>query len=348
MSMVDGKMADYLQGDSGSPCHYCDFNTEGINNLLNILNGFYITKSYEICSQIWENVEEGLINWGDATRAGQCHKPLMELIIHGITHWKLRTFDTLLLIYYRLIAGVLFWDVSDSRLMPFINAAKKHAIDFIRRETGILIDTPTSDGGNTNAGNLAESFLDPNIREKVCSLINNVTHRENFEVLMRDVNIILTVTQSPRGDVKTQKLRQLGIDIMSHMRTNFLNENGQPWISINPSLHDMCAHSWELYEFLNKPIGIYSEQAQECWNKHVARFKSGCATRARQHSIKANTEDIFSRMLVMTHPVVASKRRQITCSLCGKEGHSAKSVKFHGFGPSELEKAMIEDYYQVH
>ncbi|CAL4174377.1 unnamed protein product, partial [Meganyctiphanes norvegica] len=135
------------------------------------------------------------------------------LIIHGITHWKLRTFDTLLLIYYRLIAGILFWGVSDSRLMPFINAAKKHAIEFIRRETGILIDTPTSDGGNTNAGNLAERFLDPNIREKVCSLINNVTHRENFEVLMRDVNIILTVTQSPRGMLKPRNYINLALTL---------------------------------------------------------------------------------------------------------------------------------------
>ena len=93
--MIDGKMISYLQGDSGSPCHYCDQNVEGINNLFNILNGFTITKSYENCSKTWSKVEGGLIAWCDPTRAGQCHKPFMELIIHGVLHWKLRTFDSI-------------------------------------------------------------------------------------------------------------------------------------------------------------------------------------------------------------------------------------------------------------
>ena len=159
---------------------------------------------------------------------------------------------------------------------------------------------------------------------------------------------MLTITQSTKQNVNTKKLRQLGIDIMSHIRSNFLNEKGQNWIAINPSLHAMCAHSWQLYDVLNSPIAIYSEQAQENWNKHVARYKSGCGTRARQHSIKLNTADIFNRMLVRTHPLIASKRRKIVCSLCGEEGHSCKSVKIHGFGPKEFEKALIEEYYLVH
>ena len=50
-------------------------------------------------------------------------------------------------------------------------------------------------------------------------------------------------------------------------------------------------------------------------------------------------------MLIMTHPLIASKQRKIICSLCRKEGHSCKSAKFHGDGPIELEKAMIQDYY---
>lgn len=193
---------------------------------------------------------------------------------------------------------------------------------------------------------MAERFLDPNIRDGVCSLIKNETDRGNFKILLREINIMLTITQSTKENVDTKKLRQLGIDIMSQIRSNFLNEKGQPWIMVNPSLHAMCAHSWELYEFLDSPIGMYSEQAQENWNKHVSRYKSGCGTRARQHSIKFNTADVFNRMLAMTHPLIASKRRKIICSLCSEEGHSCKSIKFHGFGPKEFENSLIEYYIE--
>ena len=53
---------------------------------------------------------------------------------------------------------------------------------------------------------------------------------------------------------------------------------------INPSLHSMRAHSWKLFEIFLRPIVIFSEQAHEHWNEHMARFKSGCGTCARQHS----------------------------------------------------------------
>ena len=71
-------------------------------------------------------------------------------------------------------------------------------------------------------------------------------------------------------------------------------------------------------------------------------------TRAHQHSIKFNTADVFNRMLAMTHPLIASKRRKIICSLCSEEGHSCKSIKFHGFGPKEFENSLIEEYYIEH
>jgi len=50
-------------------------------------------------------------------------------------------------------------------------------------------------------------------------------------------------------------------------------------------------------------------------------------------------------MLVVTHPSIASKRRKIVCSECGIEGHTCKSIKFHGYGPIEYERAIIESYY---
>ena len=110
----------------------------------------------------------------------------------------------------------------------------------------------------------------------------------------------------------------------------------------------MCAHSWQLFKIFNVPIAIYSEQAQEHWNKFVGKYKSGFGAHARQHNLSLNISDIFSRMLVMTHPLIASKRQQIVCSLCEMEGHSCKSTKFHSYGPAKLESIMIEEYYNTH
>ena len=170
-------------------------------------------------------------------------------------------------------------------------------------------DTPTSQGGNTNNGEMAQRFLDPQNRELICSLINNSEDREIFEVLLRDLNIILRVTQSTRDNIDTKKLKQLGIDIMSHIRSKFLDHRGQPWVRMNPSLHAMCAHSWQLVDILNAPLMLYSEQAQEHWNKYITKYKSGASQRARQHNVGLNIFDIFKRMFLMTHPQVSSRRK---------------------------------------
>ena len=57
---------------------------------------------------------------------------------------------------------------------------------------------------------------------------------------------------------------------MKHHKTAF------PWASITPTLHAMCAHSWELFEITGgKSICVFCEQAVEAWNKYIKAFKSG-------------------------------------------------------------------------
>ena len=345
--MVDGKMVSILQGDGGSPCHFCDSTTSDINDVISILQGFTISKNFETCMETWQKVATGEIAWGSSDRKGQCHKPIASVQFQGVLHWKLRSFDFTLQVYYRLIAGVYVWGdrKENARQMAFVAAAKQEAIDFIRKSTGMLIDSPTSNGGNTNSGEMAQRFTSPEIRSVICSLIKKSDDRENFEILLQDMNVIFSVTQGTRSDVNTEKLRQLGIDIMSNLRTKFLNTSGIPWIRINPSLHQMCAHSWEMINICKGPLSQFSEQSQEHWNKHVSRFKSGAGSRARQHSVKVNVQDIFTRMLMMTHPAITSKRRELRCSTCGELGHTARSVAFHALGPLKQEAAVIDSYY---
>ena len=100
--------------------------------------------------------------------------------------------------------------------MVFVNSAKDEAKAVIRKSLGILIDTPTSGGGNTNNRIVAEQFLLPDNREVVCSLIKNTEDKENFRILLRDLNIMLSVCLSTKLGINTLKLKQFGIDIMVH------------------------------------------------------------------------------------------------------------------------------------
>ena len=122
--MVDGNMVDILQGDSGCPCYYCNCTSEGINNLINILAGFEINKSFDQRLETWGNLVSGQIGWGSESRAGQCHAPLAAVKVHAVLQWKLRSFDWLLQVYYRLIAGVKRWGVSHKPSQSFVKAAK--------------------------------------------------------------------------------------------------------------------------------------------------------------------------------------------------------------------------------
>ena len=283
-------MVSILQGDGGSPCHFCTSTTAELNDVIIILQGFAITKSFESCMETWNKLEDGDLAWNSDQRNGQCHKPMAEVKFQGILHWKLRAFDFLLQIFYRLISGVYVW------------------------------------------GDKKENA------------------RQNYEKLLQDINIMFSVTQGirgdhPWGDVNTDKLKQLGIDIMAYLRTAFLNNSRKPWININPSLHQMCAHGWELFKICDGPIARFSEQSQEHWNKHVSGFKSGAGTRARQHNVQVNIQDIFGRMLMMTHPRVAVTKRQLYCSTCKQTGHTARSIIHHACGPVKQEAALINSYY---
>ena len=60
---------------------------------------------------------------------------------------------------------------------------------------------------------------------------------------------------------------------------------------------------------------------------------------------KVNLEIIFSRMLIMTNPIIANKRRQIKCSHCRQIGHSSRSITQHSYGPSTEERAIINGFY---
>ena len=168
-----------------------------------------------------------MIAYKDAERKGQYHDNLVKADLHcfSVLHFKLRSLDYAEKILYRLQCGQKDWreEGMPLRMIQILKRAKKECIDAIRESTGMLIDMPTT-GGNTNNGPLAERFFSPVNRSNICSLINNTEDRENFDTFMSLTNVILTVTQAITDKlVRTKALKDLGIELMVHMKTAFLD-----------------------------------------------------------------------------------------------------------------------------
>ena len=194
-------------------------------------------------------------------------------------------------------------------MMRILKNAKQECLDEIRESTGMLIDMPTN-GENTNNGPLATRFFSKENRIKICCLIHNSSDRENFEIFLSLTNIILNVTQSITNKrVRIQALKDLRIELMLHVKTAFLDHLDRSWIMIIPSFHQMCAHSWEMFEWNDgHSIAKWSESPVESWNKHVCSFQSGPTAKSRQLSIKDNIYDVFRRILITSNLEIASKR----------------------------------------
>ena len=325
ISMVDGKMVDLIQGDSGSFCHYCYTTREDANNIEKIMNGFTIEKTAEKCFEKWQSLESGEMRYDDSNRGGQVHKPLntRSIRFYGITHQKLRSLDHMEKLLYHLVSGQTHtWSEREYRVKDALKSAKKETIKHIRKKLGFLIDTPTSGGGNTDTGGIAERFFSRESREDICSIILKESDRVAFSKLLELYNTVLSVCQNTDASKKAipQEVRGLCQELMLFEKTKF------PWAMLSPSVHSMCGHNPELFIITQgAPIAIYSEQGSEAWNKHIRSYKSGPAARARQTSVQENILDIFNRMMVRTHPKIASRKRQLECTRCKKLGHTIRS-----------------------
>ena len=346
LSMIDGKMVDIIQGDSGSFCHYCKATRKDANDLTCIMQGFHIEKTFEEMKATWDNIESGEMLYNDPDRAGQCHEPMnvSDLKFFAILHQKLRSLDMCLKLLYHLVSGQTHtWSETSPNVKLAVGAAKKEVIDHIRKKCGFLVDCPTKIGGNTNTGPIADRFFDPKNRELICSVIRKSSDREGFVKLLSYFNMILSITQQSDASkiAKPESIKELGYALMIHMKKSF------PFAMISPSVHQMCAHAWELFEITHgKPIALYAEQSGEAWNKHIRAYKSGADARARQCSIRLNTCDIFTRMLVQSHPLIASKKKLLKCSVCKKPGHTIRSCPTRYSSVLNEEKSYIESCYE--
>ena len=189
-------------------------------------------------------------------------------------------------------------------------------------------------------GNTAMRFFSSVNRMQIGCLIEDPDQRFAFIKLLQFFKVFLSIIQRKtdrKADVS--KVSTYGTQLMLHLKISF------PWAVIGPSVHQICAHAWELFqENDGDSICQWSEAPVEAWHKYLRAFKSGVSCRARQCSVEENLLDVFTRMLDMTHPKVCSYIAELVCSRCEENGHTYRSCSVVE-GPQNEEDAEIESFY---
>ena len=83
-----------------------------------------------------------------------------------------------------------------------------------------------------------------------------------------------------------------------------------PWHPMRPSLHKVLIHGAKVVKTLPLPLGLLSEEAQECRNKDIRAYRLG---HARKNSRENTLGDQFRFLLVTSDPVISSASLQARC-----------------------------------
>ena len=203
ISMIEGKMVHIVLGDSAALCHYCDVSqndTSRLSYLTSVgVGGMPTAKTVEECLERWQLVQSGEIAYDSVKRRGQCHKPPIanNNFCFAILHQKLSSLDIMLRVLYHLVAGWKMWSEANTFVKARVVDANVEVINHIKMNCGgLLADTPTTAGGNTNTGPVAIRFFDSNNREAICSQILGAEDRENYRILLGQLNVCLSVSEN--------------------------------------------------------------------------------------------------------------------------------------------------------
>ena len=185
-------------------------------------------------------------------------------------------------------------------------------------ETGLKIDAPSPQGGNTDTGNLTWRVFSSECLPAITQILTKFRVKEKDALLRihHSLSIILRVASSKRR-VDIEPYRDLC------RQTYLLIVESLPWAKVTECLHDVLGHSAEAIE-RNDGFGLgnFTEQGSEGTNKYIRRYSE---RGARQTSLQANIEDVMQKLIVRSDPVVLSFARSPFRSRCNSQDHWAVS-----------------------
>lgn len=257
MTMVDGKVCNAATGTkSTSRCYICGATSKDFNNI--------------------DNQKE--IN-PEALQFGL-----------SILHARIRLFESILHLAYKL--PVKKYRERKTENEKKLEHEKKLEIQKrFREETGLLVDIPKANFGNTNDGNTSRRFFeDPKLAAGITGVSYDLIYR--LKVILETISSG-HIIDSAKYDKYALDTARLYVDLY-------------PWHPMTPTMHKILIHGAVIIKSALLPIGQLSEEAAEARNKHFRLYRQDYA---RKFSRENCNRDIFNRLLLTSDPLISSMRR---------------------------------------
>lgn len=257
MTMIDGKVCNAATDTkSTSRCYICGATSKDFNNLTQKLN----TSSTAI--------EFGL----------------------SVLHARIRLFESVLHLAYKLPVKK-YREKRTNEEMELEDRQKKHIQERFRKETGLLVDMPKVNFGNTNNGNTSRRFFEnPQLAADITKI--------DFELIYRLKVILETISSGHKIDVQQ-------FDDYA-MATAKLYVDLYEWHPMTPTMHKILIHGAAVIENALLPIGQLSEEAAEARNKHFRLYRENYA---RKFSREECNRDVYNRLLLSSDPLLSSMKQ---------------------------------------
>lgn len=205
----------------------------------------------------------------------------------SILHARIRFFESILHLAYKL--PVKKYRGRRTEDEKKIEREKKLEIQTrFRNETGLLVDMPKTNFGNTNDGNTSRRFFeDPKLASEITGI--------DYELIFR-LKVILEAISSGYS-ISTEKFNKYAEE------TAQLYVKLYPWHPMTPTLHKVLIHGSEIIKNALLPIGQLSEEAAEARNKHFRAYRQDFA---RKFSRESCNQDILNRLLLSSDPLLSA------------------------------------------
>ena len=355
MSQLDGKAIEIASGLTGCYCTMCTVSAKNAKKPERIKEGFPIDRSILDLHQLYEelpkdpNSPNALLSVrGDSYeegRQGLKQQPQVEsddvLRNFPVLHSYLRTLDYIETLTYRVNAGVRIMgqgkQLGKANKLKIKEAKDKFRISAATGPMHLKLDMPDSSGtgaGNTDTGNTAREFFKFKNRKHFIDLFEGTeSEKKAMSTIHKNLSVILRAYSSKNVVFDVDDLQALCT------ATNLLLVKTFPWATQPPSVHKLLAHTADRMRMNeNMGMGRFTEEGIETLHKLVRRFRE---LLARKNNLFLNLFDVWRQLMVRSDPVIRSKKRKLTCSVCKGEGHTKRSCSKR----NELTKQGCSDEY---
>ncbi|CAG9759703.1 unnamed protein product [Ceutorhynchus assimilis] len=254
--------------------------------VLNTLTGNKSSQSCPICKATPKSF---LQIQPESFQRSEVYNPKPGTLQYGISplHAWIRFFECIVHISYRY--DLREWQIRGENNKKIFNARKKIVQDRFLKKLSLHVDKPKPNGfGSTNDGNTARrSFKDTRFFSEITDVNEKLIN--NFK------NILICL--SCQCEIDTEKFQEYCNE------TPKLYMSEYPWYPMPATVHKVLVHGKAILDNSILPVGYFGEEGSEGRNK---LYKQDRQFHARKTSRKHNLEDIFSRALDTSDPIISS------------------------------------------